>query len=200
MTSCVRSCQQVFQLVLRDAILSFLQSCRSRNVLVHVSNTIVICCTLGCNDPLWSKVLSCGSRVDLKRNFVDLFFLFDVKLLNVVMYGYVHHGTRGRNHGPILKNQWLLWKCILYGHHLARLLWKRQFEKSSIQKWMGEHPLGSVCCTNKFRSCEPRKSRTRKPPSRRSRTSLKKCRQKSRARKRSSKWHGKKAGRFVLRH
>ena len=149
MTSCVRSCQQVFQLVLRDAILSFLQSCRSRNVLVHVSNTIVICCTLGCNDPLWSKVLSCGSRVDLKRNFVDLFFLFDVKLLNVVMYGYVHHGTRGRNHGPILKNQWLLWKVFCTDITLQDC-YGRDSSKKVLFKygWESTHLGVSVAQTN----------------------------------------------------
>ena len=49
----------------------------------------------------------------------------------VQMFGYVFHGTNGSNLGQKWKIPWYLLNEILYGHRLAGVLWKRQFEEAS---------------------------------------------------------------------
>ena len=48
---------------------------------------------------------------------------------NVQIFGYVCHDTNGLNHGPSMEDPVVHLERNLYGHHLAGLLWERQFER-----------------------------------------------------------------------
>ena len=52
---------------------------------------------------------------------------------NVQILGYVYQSTNGSNHGPGMEDPVVPLERNLYGHHLAGLLWERQFEKILLE-------------------------------------------------------------------